>query len=149
METVKQSPKSTLLAIVILTITFSFVLNTDLRNYVRAKIHSQERTILAVAHADLDQSGDLHQILKVKSHQGIFVEIYKDQKLVAQAQVPDNRDVYFTFAGQVTNLAIDDVNNDQKPEIIASSIDRDNVGHLNVYQLDPEKKELALVKMDQ
>lgn len=141
----------------ILAAFFLVAIDTDLRKQVRTFFHKPHRVILAVAKARLDGSGFEHHILKIRTNEGLFLEVYGlkshpkigfQNELLATVKLPDKRDGYFTFGGQVTNLAIDDVDNDQKPEILATSFDNDLVAHLNVYRYLPGNKELSLVKLN-
>src|SRR5256884_5377570 len=53
--------------------------------------------------SDLDNSGSKYQILKVKTNEGIFLEVYGKPKsgstpaLLASTKLPDKKDGYFTF----------------------------------------------------
>jgi hypothetical protein len=107
--------------------------------------------------ADLEGNGIKDQVVKVKTSEGLFIEVYAprdhgqfglQQELIASAQLPDKKDGYFTFNGEVTNLAVDRVDRDNKPKILASSFDGDLVGHLNVYQLKTGEKELVRVRLN-
>lgn len=131
------------------------VLNPDFRNEANAMLAPQQRIILAVAHAPLGESTDPLQVLKVKAKDGLYVEVYGQenqgalvmQKLLASAKLPDKRDGYFTFNNQVTNLAIDDIDNDKQREILVTSFDENLVAHLNVYKYIKGQKALSLVKL--
>jgi hypothetical protein len=145
-----------ILSTICLTGFFVVVLDTNLRSSIRSVLRPEYRVILAVAQADLKGAGLPMQILKVKTHEGLFLEVYsnKDEKsginqeLLASVRLPDKKDGYFTFNGQVTNLAIDDIDNDNQPEILATSFDNDLVAHLNVYRFVPGRKELELVRLN-
>ena len=131
------------------------VLNPDLRNEANAMLAPQQRIILAVANASLDESGESLQILKIKTKDGIYVEVYGQekqgslsvQKLLSAAKLPDKKDGYFTFNNQITNLAIDDIDNDKQKEILVTSFDENLVAHLNVYKYIKGQKSLSLVKL--
>lgn len=143
------------LSVLFLVSMFIVVLDSDLRSNVRSMIQPDYRVILAVAVADLDNSGTKYEILKVKTKEGLFLEVYGRQKLnklsiptlVASTKLPDKKDGYFTFNGDVTNLAVDDIDNDKKTEILATTFDNDLVAHLNVYRFVPGQKELELVHL--
>jgi hypothetical protein len=144
------------LAVLFLIALFIVVLDSDLRSNVRSLMRPSYRVILAVATADLTGPGSRNQVLKVKTGDGLFVEVYgmksgkfgPQQQLLASAKLPDKKDGYFTFNGEVTNLAVDDVDNDKKLEILATSFDNDLVAHLNVYRFDPNDTELELVHLN-
>jgi hypothetical protein len=132
-------------------------LNSDFRSSVRGALIPQYREVLAVAKADLDQSGNPEQILKVKTHNGIFLEVYGQaknslssfrQELLATVKLPDQKDGYFTFNGEVTNLAVDVIDKDRQPKILTTSFDNDLVAHLNVYKFVRGQKELELVHLN-
>jgi len=141
-------------SIIFLVGLFTIVLDSDIRSNVRSLIQPSYRVILAVALADLDGSGTKYQVLKVKTNEGLFLEVYgrgsgklPAPTLLASTKLPDRKDGYFTFNGEVTNLAIDDIDNDKKPEILATTFDGDLVAHLNVYRYVPGDKELELVHL--
>jgi hypothetical protein len=145
------------LAALFLAGLFLIVLNQDIRSNVRSLIRPNYRVILAVAMADLEGSGIKDQVVKVKTSDGLFLEVYAprshgefglQQELIASARLPDKKDGYFTFNGEVTNLAVDRVDNERRPKILASSFDGDLVGHLNVYRYVPGQKELERVKLN-
>ncbi|MCC6276871.1 MAG: hypothetical protein IT289_03020 [Oligoflexia bacterium] len=136
-------------AILFLSVLFVSVLNPNIREAIRTQFTPKHhRTILAVATAPLDKSTKTLQILKVKTEVGLFIEVYDNQKLLSSAQLPDHRDGFFTFNGQVTNLAIDDVDNDKTNEILTTSFDQDLVAHLNIYRYNQGQKELELVRLN-
>jgi hypothetical protein len=146
-------------AVIFLAAMFTIVLNTDLRSSIRGVIAPKYRVILAVAQADLDGSGEKLQILKVKTHEGLFLEVYglktiapnstvTQPDLLASIKLPDKKDGYFTFNSQVTNLAIDDINGDKSKEILATSFDDNLVAHLNVYRFVRGQKQLESVSLN-
>jgi hypothetical protein len=132
-------------------------LNSDLRSNVRSALIPNYRVILAVAQGDLATTGNTQQVLKVKTHDGIYLEVYGPKKngfsgvhqeLLASVKLPDEKDGYFTFNGEVTNLAIDVLDQDKKPKILATTFDKDLVAHLNVYEFIPGQKALELVHIN-
>lgn len=136
----------------VLSATFVAVLNTEIKSSIRNYFIPPYRVILAVASADIDGTGKGNQVLKVKTDQGLFIEVYgsagKQQELLAMTKLPDKKDGYFTFAGKVTNLAIDDINGDGNPEILATSFDQDLVARLNVYRYLKADKSLTVVQLE-
>ncbi|MEZ4870891.1 MAG: hypothetical protein R2827_01335 [Bdellovibrionales bacterium] len=53
------------------------------------------------------------------------------------------------FRGQSTNLAVDDVNGDNIPEIIAPSFDKHLVAHMNVFSYNPVTKKFENITSSQ
>lgn len=132
-------------------------LHPDVRTRARALLLKDFRTIVSTANADLIGDGSSFTVVKVKSRDSLFLEIYSStimdkegagegtNRLVGRIEMPDKRDGYFNFNGQATNLAIDDINGDGRPEIIAPSFDQNLVGHLNVFQYNPDAKSFERV----
>jgi len=128
----------------ILILSLSTVLHPGWRQRLRALIMPPYRVVISIAQADFNHDGSLFRVLKVKTHEGLYLEVYAPadpkrgglQPLVATTKLPDTRDGFFTFNGQVTNLVIDDVDNDGILDILTSSFDSNMVAHLNVYHLD-------------
>jgi hypothetical protein len=65
--------------------------------------------------------------------------------LVERIEITDARDAFFSFNGQATNLAIDDVNGDGRPEILVPTFDRNLVGRLNVFEYNNDTREFSKV----
>ena len=157
MKTLMKRYIGRILFLTVLTGLFVVVLNGELRSQIRGALRPNYRVILAVATADLNGRGSANQILKIKTQDGLFLEVYgtrKDAKhgdqteLLASVKLPDKKDGYFTFNGQVTNLAIDDLNGDKNLEILATTFDNNLVAHINAYRFLPGQKQLELVKLN-
>ena len=65
--------------------------------------------------------------------------------MIAKIRLPDNKEGYFDFQGQATNLGLADINDDNIPEILAPSYDQRLEPHLNVYSFDPNTKAFRLL----
>lgn len=121
------------------TLAFVAVVHPDVRASVRSQLRADYRTVISTAKGDLNGNGSIYTVAKVKTRDNIYLEIFEniaDQapKLVERIELSDARDAYFNFNGQATNLAIDDVDGDGRPEILAPTFDRNLVGRLNVFQ---------------
>jgi len=116
----------------------------DTRNMVRTVLSANEqRTVISTAQAHLAGDARAFTIAKVKAGGLLSLEIFENfgngqQKLVEKIQLPDTRDGFFDFNGHASNLAVSDINDDGRPEILAPSFDNNLVGHLNIYSFDPE-----------
>ena len=146
-----------IISIPILAGLFVIVLNSEIRAQLRGVLRPQYRVVLGVAEADLTGSGQMNKIIKYKTQDGLFLEVYgyedrakwgPQPQLLASAKLPDKKDGYFTLNGQVTNLAVDDLNGDHKLEILATSFDDNLVAHINAYRFDPHQKQLELIKLN-
>lgn len=125
-------------------------LHPDVRAQVRGSLLGDYRMVVSSAHGDLSSDGTSFNIIKVKTREDLVLEVYKGSsegkyELVEKIQMPQQRDGYFSFNGQATNLAVDDIDGDGRPEILVPSFDRDLVGHLNVFRFDPTAKNFQKV----
>lgn len=125
-------------------------LHPDVRAQVRGSLLRDYRTVVSSAKGDLTNDGTSYNIIKVKTRDDLILEVYKGSnegklELVEKIQMPNQRDGYFSFNGQATNLAVDDIDGDGRPEILVPSFDRDLVGHLNVFRFDPTAKNFQKV----
>jgi hypothetical protein len=119
------------------------VLHPDVRSQMRGLLAHDFRQVVSVAEGDLAGGGSHYKVAKIKTRDTLSLEVYQilgdgQQKLVEKIDMPDQKDGYFNFNGNATNLAIDDIDGDGKAEILAPSFDKNLVGKLNVYHLDPE-----------
>lgn len=123
------------------------VFHPALREYLRGIFHPPFRTILSSATGPYLPEFPISRVLKVRTHEGLFVEVYGQndgdaRPLVDRIRLPDRRDAFFSFAGRTSNLFLHDVSGDGVPEIIAPSFDDDLIAHLNVFRLNTESKKL-------
>lgn len=117
-----------------------FALHPDLRELVRVRFSPPPyRKVLATVSGDLLNSNKDFKVIKIRSHEGLFIEIYEEFKnntrpLFARIKLIDTRDGYFHFQGQATNLALDDIDGDRILEVIAPSFDDNFKAHLNIFK---------------
>ncbi|MGE0525570.1 MAG: hypothetical protein AB7G93_02735 [Bdellovibrionales bacterium] len=119
------------------------VLTPDVRARVQALLFKPEREILATAEGDVLNDGTAVKVLKIRDSQGIFVEVLRmaadgSSSLVDRVVLPDKHDGLFNFQGHVTRLAIADVDQDGRMEVLAPTFDRQLVPHLNVFRYNPQ-----------
>ena len=105
------------------------------------------RKILSVAVGPI-MPGINAKVLKVKTPDGLFLEIYGPVKngvapLIQKIKLPDNQDALFQFQGRATDLALEDLNNDGIFDIIAPTYDSSLMPHLNIYQYNKNAKTFA------
>jgi hypothetical protein len=126
-------------------IMFVVALHPDVRAEVRDVLSKDHRTVISTATGDLAGDGGLLTVAKVRTRDTLSLEIYQSvkdgsMKMVERIEMPDKRDGYFKFNGEAINLAVDDVDGDGRPEILAPSFDANLVGHLNIYHYDSSSK---------
>ena len=118
------------------------VLTPSLRTTVQNYFAHPGREVLATVEGDLLGDGGITKVIKYRSDEGIFVEILKmetsgSSTLIDRILLPDKHDGLFNYQGHVTRLAIADVDNDGKMELLAPSFDNQLVPHLNVFRYNP------------
>lgn len=98
--------------------------------------------VLATAEGDVFNDGTSGKVIKYRSREGIYVEVLRvDNKgtptTVDRVLLPDKHDGLFNYQGHVTRLAIADIDNDGKMELLAPTFDNQLVPHLNVFRYNP------------
>jgi hypothetical protein len=115
------------------------VLQPELRQSAHGFLVQDYRKIVSTAQADLLGDGSQFIVAKVKTRDNIYLEIFQTlasgaPRLVERIEIPDARDAYFNFNGQASNLAIQDLNGDGRPEVLSPSFDRNLVGRLDAFE---------------
>lgn len=129
---------------------FVAVIHPDVRASVRGTLRSDYRTVLSTAKGDLSGTGSMYTVAKVKTRDNIYLEIFEAVAgeaplLVERIELADARDAFFNFDGQASNLAIEDINGDGRPEILAPTFDRNLVGRLNVFQYNDSTRDFQKI----
>jgi len=115
------------------------VLHPEVRSYLRGLFKQQFREILSTTRGPLLKNFTLSRVIKVRTNEGIFIEIYgggTTRPLLDRVRLPDRRDGYFNFGGTTSNLFVHDLDGDQVAEIIAPSFDENLIAHLNVFSFN-------------
>lgn len=123
----------------------------NLRQEMRKKFYPPSRKILSTATGDLLGDGKKIKVVKVKNGQDLFLEIYGIENdgiypLMGRIQLPYSRDGYFQFRGEVTNLALDDVDGNNTLEILAPTFDDNLTAHLNIYTYNQIEQQFELFR---
>lgn len=127
----------------ILTATLlAAVLTPSLRLRVQQYLIHPGRDVLATAEGDLLNDGGSAKVVKFRTEEGIYVEVIKHDSsgtslTVDRILLPDKHDGLFNYQGHITRLAIADVDNDGKMELLAPTFDNQLVPHLNVFRYNP------------
>ena len=111
---------------------------TSWRNHFREFFLNESPMVLSTIQKDYFEDGRTIVFAKVKTTKGLFIHIYEKvsegfPKSLANIRLPDNTDGFFHYRGQATNLALEDLDGDGRPEILAPTFDVNQVAHLNVY----------------
>ena len=121
------------------------VMIPDIRNTIRGHLLKDYRIVVSTAQGNLTGSNEVYTVAKIKTRTNMFLEIYAPAvdgfaKLVEKIELSDRRDGFFSFNGQATNLAIEDIDGDGRQEILAPSFDNDLVGHLQVFKYNANRR---------
>lgn len=124
-------------------------LNNNFKDQIRAAVFSDQRKLLSTVDAFL-KDGTKIKVVKLKTNKGIFLEVYDSSNshhhpLLTRIQIPNKRDGFFFYQGQMTNLALEDLDGDFKVEILVPGFDENLVAHLNIYKFDPQTASLTLI----
>lgn len=141
--------------IVLASAAFLSAVVPEVRAGVRGTLLKDFRSVVSTVTGDLSGDGRIFTVAKVKTRNNIYLEIFTTvantstdtlvdghsetieaaaPQLVERIEIPDSRDAFFSFNGQASNLAIDDVDGDGRKEILVPTFDRNLVGRLNVFQ---------------
>lgn len=131
-------------------ILLAAVLTPSVRERVQGYFAQVGREVLATAEGDVLGEGTPAKVIKFRSQEGIFVDVMRVKgegtELVDRITLPDKHDGLFNFHGQVTRLAITDVDKDGKLDILAPTFDNQLIPHLNVFSFNPATKRFEPVQ---
>ena len=119
------------------------VLTPSLRMGIQQRLGITGREVLATAEGDLLNDGSQARVIKFRDRNGIFVEVLRvhpdgSTTAVDRVVLPDRHDGLFNYQGHITRLAIIDVDEDGKMELLAPSFDHQLVPHLNVFRYNAD-----------
>lgn len=121
------------------------VLTPSIRDSLQTYVTGSSREVLATAEGDLLNDSTTVKVVKIKTHDGIWVEVARlddsgNSTLVDRILLPDKHDGLFNFQGHVTRLAIADIDQDGSFELLAPTFDQQLVPHLNVFRYNSALK---------
>lgn len=124
-------------------------LNDNFKEQIQSTVFPDTRKLLSTVDAFL-KDGTKIKVVKIKTKKGIFLEIYNSsnthhQPLMTRIKLPNKKDGFFFYQGQMTNLALEDLDGDFKVEILVPGFDENLVAHLNIYKFDPQTSSLTLI----
>ncbi len=139
------SPLAKVLSIFLGLVCISLIAVVSIDNWrlgLRSLMVSEVPKVLSRIEKDFFEDGRIIVFAKIKSHKGLFIDIYEKvyegfPKTISRIRLPDDYDGFFHYRGQATNLALEDIDGDGRPEILAPSFDANHVAHLNVYTYNP------------
>ncbi len=131
----------------------AILVNNEWRVKVQARIAGEQKELLATVSGQLLGDDQNFKVLKFATRRGLIIEVHaphtdplKPFVLVDKLFIPDLHDGFFSLNNQATRLALVDVDEDGRLEIIAPSFDDKLSAHLNTLRLNPETRRLELVQ---
>lgn len=126
-------------------LSFAIPLHPDIRNTVKNIFFSDHREILSIAQGDF--IGSVSHIVKVRTHEGLIIEVYGKNNiqqiaLLDRIVLKDHKDGYFNFNGEAANLVVNDINEDNIMEILVPSFNKNLVAKLNIYRFNSSLQKL-------
>jgi hypothetical protein len=110
------------------------------RMSVRDHITPDSRTLVAKIDGNISADGPGIIVLKIKTRDQYFLEIYKSNQnleLMQRIALEEPLDGSFYFQGRYTNLALVDMDNDGKFEIVSPMFDKNSVPRLLIFKYNP------------
>ncbi|MCB0394254.1 MAG: hypothetical protein KDD25_06830 [Bdellovibrionales bacterium] len=133
-------------SLTLLAVTLVSVLHPEIRTGIRKAFESSERIILSTASGNILHDGYKAKVLKIRENGSLFLEIYgqresdESSSLIGKVPLDLKKDAYFTFKGVATNLALDDVDGDNKLEILVPGFDNNLTAQMDIYKFDEFQK---------
>ncbi|MBX9768232.1 MAG: hypothetical protein K2X47_13240 [Bdellovibrionales bacterium] len=154
MKTIKDLNIKSLLpsiaVVMVLALSQSLVLHEPTRMKLKKFLVPDFRTVISKLEGRISGKDGISTILKIKTQEGLIVEIYDRGEndhpvLVDRIVLKERRDASFILRGEAVSMALEDVDQDNTPEIIVPTFDRDLVAHLQVLKFNQNERRLELV----
>ena len=126
----------TTIALVLIAIVAIPSWRLSVRNYILP----DSRTLIAKIDGNVSKDGPNIIVLKIKSRDQYYLEIYKanqNLELMQRIALEEPLDGSFYFRGQYTDLAMSDLDNDGYYEILVPMYDKNSTPRLLIYKYNP------------
>lgn len=101
-----------------------------------------ERKVLSVVSGTVYDASPFNKVVKILTRTGIVLEIYArkngKESLIDRVPLADVHDAYYEINARPTNLALNDLDGDGTPEIIAPTFDLQWQPKLNIFRFNSE-----------
>jgi hypothetical protein len=113
----------------------------QLRQKIRNSVIPEGREIVAKIEGSPLLNGPKLSILKIKTRDQFFIEIYRlddELNLIQRIALDEPTDGFFDFRGQYTNLALADLDRNGEFEIVSPMYDRNGTPRLLIFKYNPD-----------
>lgn len=139
----------------LLLITFFFIsiflaFNTTFSDFIQNNFKLNQRWVVSKISSSIFAQDTSFEILKIREKNNIYLEIYKSlptgaSHFLNKISLEQRFDGYFVFNNLSTNLALNDMDNDKVPEILAPTFDQSMTPRLNVVKYNPDSQSFFLM----
>ena len=143
------------IALTLFSLTTICVLNDDIRESLHDIFTFHQREVLSTATGHIFSNGQKVRVIKVRKDDEFFLEIYSNVASFQSAPLLLNRiplsfkrDAYINFKGVSSNLALYDVDGDNKLEILVPGYENNLSARINVYKYDEEQNIFKLANVN-
>lgn len=130
-------------SLIFFSISFCFLLIPSWRAQVQ-NLNRGQGQILSVAAADLYPNSPFKKVVKISTAEGIALRIFTNEDgievLMTQIDLGDPFDAFYEINTRPTNLALNDINGDGVPEIIAPTYSFQWLPKLNIFRFNKENQ---------
>lgn len=106
---------------------------------VRDRLIPDSRTLVAKIDGSLSKKGPQIIVLKIKTRDQYFLEVYKanqNLEMMQRIALEEPLDGRFLFQGRYTNLAFADIDNDGSFEVVTPMYDKNSVPRLLIFKFN-------------
>ena len=130
-----------------------------LKDGIRENLHDMftfhQREVLSTATGNIFSDGQKVKVIKVRKDDEFFLEIYGNGAnfpsaplLLSRIPLSFKKDAYINFRGISSNLALYDIDGDNRLEIVVPGYERDLSTRINIYKYDEEQNIFKLANMN-
>ena len=122
-----------------------FVSKNEYADLLRSQLLKSSKKVYSYVQLPLPNSDETLTVYKVLSDGTLALEaLFESEGRIIDSRrvvLPQKQNAHFKFRGNFTDLAMTDLDNDGKLEILAPAFDADMIPRLNVYRLDADSRE--------
>ena len=131
------------------------VLNDNIRESLHNTFTFHQREVLSTATGNIFSDGQRAKVIKVRKNNEFFLEIYGNTTgfqsgplLLSRIPLSFQKDAYINFRGVSSNLALYDIDGDNKLEILVPGYENNLSARINVYKYDEDQNIFRLANMN-